>query len=186
MSVSRERRMVKGSSVNYAFAFEFRECWTMNSVDQSANEMKRGEFLVKVHLRVAVSRVLSSSCSHPRSKVSVRLRELAERERERGTLEISSHADRFTALATSRRSSTTAPFDSSFFPFFSFFSFLPFLWVLSLERMEWLRGFFSFFFFEVECFARIREAFNEGSSSLKENWFALWSNKFFAISGLFS
>ena len=84
MSVSRERRMIKGSSVNYAFPFEFRECWTMNSVDQSANEMKRGEFLVKVHLRVAVSRVLSSSCSHPRSKVSVRLRELArERERER-------------------------------------------------------------------------------------------------------
>lgn len=69
-----------------------------------------------------------------------------ERERERGTLEISSHADRFTALATSRRSSTTAPFDSSFFPFFSFFSFLPFLWVLSLERMERLRGFFFFLF----------------------------------------
>ena len=146
MSVSRERRMIKGSSVNYAFPFEFRECWTMNSVDQSANEMKRGEFLVKVHLRVAVSRVLSSSCSHPRSKVSVRLRELArERERERGTLEISSHADRFTALATSRRSSTIAPFDSSFFPFFSFFSFLPFLWVLSLERMERLRRFFFSF-----------------------------------------
>lgn len=50
--------------VNYVFAFVsfvHRECPTMNTINQSAIEMKRGEFLVKMCF--VVSRVLSNNCT---------------------------------------------------------------------------------------------------------------------------
>lgn len=65
--------------VNYVFAFVsfvHRECPTMNTINQSAIEMKRGEFLVK---SASSCREFCQITAHPRSKVSVRLRELEEK-----------------------------------------------------------------------------------------------------------
>lgn len=150
--------------VNYVFAFVsfvHREYRTMNTINQSAIEMKRGEFLVKMCF--VVSRVLSNNCTPTLESFGTLARTWRE---ERGALEISSHADRFSALATPRRSSTTAPFDCSpFFPFFpSFFSsfiFLPFarlffaFWVWR-ESRGWEGFFFLFWNWSRECFERIR------------------------------
>lgn len=153
-------RMVKGSLANDAFA-EFRICRTMKTVDPPSKWREEN-----FSLRVQLCREFCRVAAHPRSKVFA-CENLQER-----ALEISSHADRLSPLATPREApplllSTvflSSPFFLSFLLFLLFFAF----WVWRESRSR------EGFFFSKLKPRVFREARNEGSSSVEENWFALW------------
>lgn len=164
-------------------SFLYRGCWTMNTINQSATEMKRGEFLFKVYLRVAVSRVLSSSCTPTLESFGTLARELA-RERE-GLLKfplmpIDSRLSPPREEAPRLLLSTVfLPFFLSFFPFLFFFLLRGFSLRFEFgESREVERVFLFFFFFEVEAtsvsrgFARL--VMRDRVQEVEENWFALW------------
>lgn len=152
--------------VNYVFvfvSFVHRKCPTMNTINQSAIEMKRGEFLVKMCF--VVSRVLSNNCTPTLESFGTLARTWRE---ERGALEISSHADRFSALATPRR--TPRLLLSTVL-----LSFLSFLLSFLLLFFFLLRGFsLRFEFGESREVERVFFFFFETEAASVSRGFVLW------------